>query len=534
MAVKVGRVPKESPVVLPPEESFNLQTPEDIAGAKQQQALDVAMSKVSFLYFLQKHAKIVETPTLTKPGGVIPFQLWEHLKQLIAALLTHRLIVVMKSRQIGVSWTIAAYSLWLALGKEGANIFLFSKGETEAAELLDKSRRIHSQLPEYMKLKMTPDSGTDIGFPTKMSSMRAFAATESAGASFTGTLVVCDEWDLHPFAAKNFNMAKPTIDAGGQFVGVFTVDKTKPDSLPKEVFRDAQEGKNGFFPLFFPWDVRPGRDENWYQETMRSTPTVEMGNLTPELYMEGNYPRSIDEALRTTQSLTAFEHRVIDEMMGETRNPLRAPSRGGGDHYNIDPLMCHIYQDYRPGEFYVAGSDTSHGVGKDMSVTVVINVRTGAVVADIMSSRLSPEELAQHSVRLLDIYHNPLWFIEDNDWGRLTITTAEGIGYRHLGYHDEKRNRVGVHTDERTRMEIWGNLIPAINNHQITIYNAEGLKQFYDVIRNAAKQGRIEASAGRKDDYPLAVGIAWLKRKEVKTEAFISKPIETLQFRRRR
>ena len=56
------------------------------------------------------------------------------------------------------------------------------------------------------------------------------------------------------------------------------------------------------------------------------------------------------------------------------------------------------------------------------------------MVADILNNIIPPEELALHSIRLLEIFKNPLWWIESNDYGGVTIATSQGLGYKNFGY----------------------------------------------------------------------------------------------------
>ncbi len=483
-------------------------------------AIEREKCKASFLYFLG-FCKVVEAPTLENSGGVIPLTLWEHLKKAAAALLTKKLIVWLKSRQIGASWLIAAYCLWYAMHKEGASILLFSKGETEAFELLAKCRRIYLQLPDFMRLKVQPDSDGVMGFPIMMSTIKAFAATKTAGISFTASVMVCDEWDEHPFAEQNYFSSKPCRDAGGQFIGIFTASNPDPDTLAKVIFQDARKGKNEFTWLFDSYDVRPGRDGEWYEKTKNSIPEKELGFLTPELYMLKNYPRSVEEALSMPQTVSAFNVPTIMTMMQDTKSAIKVD----GDY---DSNIIKIYKPFSLGEYFVAASDTSHGVGKDYSVTILMNVKTGEISADIMNNSLSPEEFTYHSVNLLRLYKDPLWLIEDNDWGAVVISSAQKLNYKNI-YTDGKK--YGFHTGTN-RTDLWGKVIPAINNRQIVIYNINGLRQFLDVIRNTEKGGRIEAVGGRNDDYPMAVAIAWFNKDKVNAGQFKCEPIKTLTFSR--
>ena len=106
------------------------------------------------------------------------------------------------------------------------------------------------------------------------------------------------------------------------------------------------------------------------------------------------------------------------------------------------------------------------------------------------------------------------------------------MGYKHFGYENDKRvdGKEGIRTGPATRIEIYGAVIPAVNNHQVIIYNKEGLKQFYDVIRNPEKNGRIEARRGGNDDYPVAVGICLAKMHNVTLTSQSYAPIESLHF----
>ena len=342
----------------------------------------------SFLHFL-KWVKIVDPPTLDNIGGVIPLQMWPHLKQVLRELLTKKLIAVMKSRQIGLSWLMAAYALWYAMSKRGSTIMLFSKGEKEAWELLAKSRRIWIHLPEFLKLPIKPDSSEEMGFPSMSSSIKAFAATVTAGVSYSASVIICDEWDLHPFADENYLQSKPTRDAGGQFIGVFTVDKLNPDTLAKAVWLDGHNKKNDFTALFFDWRVRPGRDGGWYAETKRNIPERELARLSPELYMEQNYPASWEEALSRSETVAVFDKKALDHMGTED-----VRGKINEDFEEIDNDICHIYKDYHIGNFYIAASDVSLGVGGDFNVTCIMDVKTGDIVADILRKDIPPRRIS--------------------------------------------------------------------------------------------------------------------------------------------
>lgn len=495
-----------------------------------------AICQESFLHFL-KWMRIIEAPILGQTQGeIIPFATPPHILKLIKALLTKLLISVLKARQIYISTTLAAYHYWRAIGGVGANLLLFSKGQPEAKELLAKSHRMYDLAPNFLKFKIDPDSTEEMGFPVMRSAIKAFPSTQTAGISYTASSITADEHAAHPYADENFTSAKPTIDAGRQFISVFTADPYSNDNLATRIFEDALAGENDFIPLFFPYDVVPGRDAEWYERTKRNIPERDLARLSPDLYMAKNYPSSIEEALSLAKSIAVFDKKVLNAMREDVRGQINE-----GDDWELDNSICHIYKDYHIGNCYIAASDVSLGLGQDFNVTGIMDVKTGDIVADILSQTLKPEELALHSVALLKRYHNPLWWPEANLWGRTMIKKAIELGYRKFGYRgksikwtnisDEDLKRVGFFTDDTHRMDLFGALIPAINDFQLKIYNEVGLSQFYGMIRNANKNGKIEAMSSKHDDYVIMVGICQLKRDDVRTTTQ-NKTIETLTFGR--
>jgi hypothetical protein len=461
-----------------------------------QAGLELARASRSFLRFFA-HTVILSPPPAG--DGATLMEEWEHLLDCIAHLESDRLITIIKARQIGLSWLMAAYALWTAIYTNAAVVFLFSQDERRAKIFLEKCRYINAHLPEHLRGEIGVDNALELTFPAMNSKIVAWASTEGAGRSDTATLVIQDEADHHPELAANYASVKPTLDAGGQLIHVSTVLKKKPNTLFKEIFRDAS---NSFVKLFYGWSVRPGRDDEWYEQTKKDVPTT--ADMSPELYMEQEYPVSAREALRPSRVLAAFDPDAIAGMYEETKDP---KERRG---------ILNIFQLFVVGHTYVAATDPSKGTGGDDAVTVVLDLATGAVVADIRDNHTSCEQLAFDSVELLHGYDDPLWAIEDNDWGKLVIKTAQDLEYPNL--YEHKPDVAGWHTAEHNRYMLWGELMGAVRNRQVVVYNKLGLGQFEDVIRNPDKDGRIEAMEGTHDDYPLAVGLAWQMRKHAYTD----------------
>lgn len=462
--------------------------------------LEYEIARRDFKEFL-KYVRIQDTDPFS--GKVeMPFVLWPHLEVMTDTLLANRMVIVLKARQIGITWLIVAYMYWLAAYHEGVVALVVSKGELEAKEVISRIDFIHMRLPDG--LRGDGKGTTEVWEFTNESSVRALSSSSSAGRSFTASLIFHDEADFHPDLEAGISASRPSIDGGGQHIVVSTANPDNgPDSAFKKRYLRAKTGKGGYTSLFMGWDVRPDRTQAWrdavvadYEEDLRKK----------------EYPETEAEALSPPSSLAGIPHEVLDQMRERCR-PVLQRQEG-------QPPDARIFIRFRPGNTYTAFTDTSHGVNGDFAVTVVLECNSETVVADIFSATIEPHELAYQSVRLLEMYDSPLWGIEDNDWGIRVIDKAQEMRYRNL-YHrplshtDPSPGRVGWTTNRATRPLLISELREACLDQHLTVCAEDGLRQFYDLERktSGAEEGKIAAVEGRHDDYPIAVGGALMMKK---------------------
>jgi len=449
------------------------------------------------------HVKILERAQIHsgRSGGAVPFQKWDYIVDLANAIVDNRLVSVLKARQLGFSWTCAAYAAWLLTFNHGTNVLMISKGQTEAFSLLDKVRFILKNLPEDWQAPLSPDSRSEIGIPNRDSKVLALPSTEDAGRSETASVVIQDEADFHEYHAQNYTAVKPTIDGGGQMIMGSTSNKREMSSLFKELYRAAPD--NGWKTLFVPWHARPGRDEKWYDRTKDSVPVLDLEGMSPEQYMEQEYPGEETEALAPPKAQSIFDRDMIIGMAEECKAPIR----------QVGP--ANIYQEPRVGRRYVAGTDVASGVGLDYSVTVILDVNSGYVVADLVTNALAPEDFSVASMNMLEVYDNPDWAIENN-FSDTVLTVARDENYpklyrRTVGRGKTARREHGWRTDRMSRQNLFDELRQTFNDGHLTIPNKQGLDEFSTII--AAPGEKPQAMGGAHDDYVMALGIALMCKK---------------------
>jgi len=243
-------------------------------------------------YFIENYIYI-EQPD-NKDNILQQFKLWDKQKELLKSVHEHRLNIILKARQLGVTWLTLAYSMHQLLFNVGYLIIALSKTEEDAKELIRRLKTMLSKLGMFIKedtdenknwtgLKYrTTALSIEIVHKEKTSMFKAFSSSKSAGRSFTANLLVLDEWAFQQFAKEIWLSAYPTINrpTGGKVIGLSTIDR---GTLFEELF----VGDNDFNKIFLPWYSDPRRTQEWYDMTKR-----DMGDSIMQ-----EYPATIEEAL---------------------------------------------------------------------------------------------------------------------------------------------------------------------------------------------------------------------------------------------
>jgi len=185
-------------------------------------------------YFLERYCQVYDATARVW----LPFGLWPAQRDVLVDLEQHRLTVILKARQLGLSWLVVGWALWLMLFQPAATVLFFSKRDQEAVHLLAfRLRGMLDRLPEWLRPVLVADNDHNIELANGSVGM-AFPTT--GGRSYTTSLVVVDEADFAGASgADNLDAllaaVKPTIDAGGRLTLLSTADKSKPQSACKQI-----------------------------------------------------------------------------------------------------------------------------------------------------------------------------------------------------------------------------------------------------------------------------------------------------------
>jgi len=428
--------------------------------------------------------------------GIIRFEPWDHLVNCIHAFLRYDEIVILKARQVGLSWLCAGYALWKALFFEGSRVLILSQGQDEATELLNKVRFIYQYLPQELRVPVGKDQESLMTFPCMHSEIKALPSTEKAGHGYSASLVIRDELEYHPYAEKNFLAVAPAIDAGGQMIDLSTVDKTKSDTHFKGRYKAARAQVSDGHAIFIPWFARPVRDpsmtlKEWYEDKILKKYS--------KTEVEQEYPEEEEQALSVLSSAQFFLSEALQDMQNDCYPAIETR------HNN----MVKIWKTPVIGRRYLVVTDPSTGQ-EDPHVSLVLDVDTLEKVAD--SHGYVPAELvAQIHDEFVRMYNNAYNTYERN-------AVAGGVveqKLKELKTPNQYTAKLGKPSQgwwtasnqfSSGRLDMLYRLQMAVRNRQIREHNIEALNDFMWFIQPENEAPR--ATKNQHDDFVMCWSIA--------------------------
>jgi hypothetical protein len=453
-----------------------------------------------------KGPSVAGEPATGGTGGTVPFRLWPDQVPVMKTLATARLVLILKARQLGISWLVCGYVLWLCLFRDAQVVFLYSKDQAAADELIRRIRALYDRLPGELRARLPRPVGRgkirEIEWGNG-SRVRSMPATKNAGISFTATCVVLDEWAHQTWGGDLYESVKPIIEQTGQLIVLSTANGM--GNWFHSLWRDATRRLNSFRTVFLPWWSRPGRDRAWYEGVLRDS-------NDPEKVLE-NYPGNPIEAFRGS-GRSRFPAAWIEAQLPNLREPLPLavwPARIRG----IPGLR--LYGQPVPGRRYVLPADVSEGLLKGDADACPILDRETREELGTLHGRWEPDVFAGYLIEIGYAFNGAVIVPERNNHGHAVLATLKLRGYPNVGLgHD---GAPGWVTSARTKDAGVDLLAEGLRLGTIAVRTQAALSEMQDYSR--LKNGSTGAPAGGYDDLVMAwvVGLSWIRHVGAEDEA---------------
>ena len=224
----------------------------------------------------------------------VPFSLWDAQAETYDQMAREQLIVILKARQLGISWLACLYIMRLCSLYPGQPALCLSRGQLEANELVHRiSFLYHQHANNSAFSRLVDDNTADLAWENG-SSVISLAATKNAGRSLTAAVALLDEWAFMAWPRQTLAAVKPTIDAGGKLFIISSADGQ--GSAYHQFWQHAVSGNNGYKAIFLPWFAHPDRGPDWRDQKL-----VEASGDTASVLRE--YPANDIEAFTAAAGL---------------------------------------------------------------------------------------------------------------------------------------------------------------------------------------------------------------------------------------
>ena len=344
------------------------------------------------IYFIEQYCQIV---SLDK--GLIPFKLYDCQKKKVLTILNNRKVILMEGRQQGKTITSAACILWYTLFQSNKTVAILANKSSAAREVLYRYEMMYEMLPIWMQQGVKTFNKGDIELEN---GSRVFtAATSSSGIRGKSVnWLYIDEAAIIPnnVAEDFFTSVYPVVSAGETTKILLTSTPLGYNHFWK-FWNEAEQGLNGFVPMFIPYSEIPGRTEKWAQEQRAL-----LGELK-------------------------FNQEVLCRFLGSS-NTLINPDTIG--RMSVKPYVyskdgLDVFDEPEEDRVYMLVADTSRGVGGDYSAFAVMDITTYPfkVVAKYRNNKISPLLFPNIIYKVAKDYNKAYCLVEINDNGQQVADT---------------------------------------------------------------------------------------------------------------
>jgi hypothetical protein len=466
--------------------------------------------KSSFDYFCRSYV-LIELPG--RDEKLIPYQKQTELIDLVQF---YHYVLVLKSRQIGISTVIQAYSAWLTIFFNNVVIGIISKDGKEATDFARAIRGMIEKLPDWMKpLKGVLGRGfakrTEQSFILTNGS-KVFASPVNPNApekTLRGkaiTFLVIDEAAFVNYVDTAWTSMVPALSTNqmqARKVGIpyGTVVLSTPNKTIGvgqwyfERYLKSISGNDIFHPFVIHWKMIPelAQDPEWYNTQCRLF-DHDKKKIAQELELkflpaEGSF----------------FEADTVEKMQDGAVKPKQKIKLYNGEIWAFsDPI---------PGTSYIIGVDTAPEHGTDKSAITVWDYQTLEQVWEY-----------QGKCKVLDFvnvvkvaattYQNSVIVVESNSYGNQVVEHLNASEYCSQLYKEKRGNKTsvpGLSTNSKTRPLMIDALYSYITQYPESVKSERLALELTGLVSKS--NGKVEADTGCTDDIALSASLCFYVRK---------------------
>ena len=370
-------------------------------------------------------------------GATVKFVPNKAQQVVLDAMAKHKRIIVLKSRQLGITTAVTTSFLDDTLFQTNAKALSILQTQQTAIDAFDNKVRfawenLDSRLKAELGWIVDTERANQLAFNFG-AGMSSKYSVSTSGRSGTFQRVHVSEFG--PLCAERPLDAKEVITGTFPAVpqdGLIIIESTsggEVGSFP-EMWNDAVLGKNGWHPIFLDWRYDESEVNKAALTPEHELPVVfqeyaKTHELTPQ---QISYYYSKFLLLNKDWTLLRQDYPTVPEeaFQGSGERLFDPASMLEYGKYTEDGVKQGNYEIFtapKEGHVYVIGADGAEGVGKDSSVASVWDVSTikPTLVATYVSDAVSTDDFALIIIALAKQYNNAVIAPESNYPGNAII-----------------------------------------------------------------------------------------------------------------
>lgn len=455
--------------------------------------------------------------------GAQLFDMYPHQRHILSEIKDNPLIIGLKARQIGWTTIGVAFALHDVLFNPEHPWLFVSRTEDAAQKMLDKAKYAYYRLPQWMrdrlpKLDSITQSSMVFANGSRIESVPATGST-GRGDSVYGALM--DECAFMEYAEEIWGAVEPLISRDGRAMLFSTANGM--GNFYHEIWLDSQRDDSVWRGVFFPWQVVPWRDDDWYMRT-------KLAFRGREWLFYQEYPSSPEEAFAKSGRV-AFGSSVLEEnfvdapyaiydwIIGEGLVPVKDESLAQIPvKVWREPEVVRDPETGRPlwNPNYVIGADIAEGLEHgDLTYVTCFDVNTGEQMFASKSS--IPVSYLDDLLNTMGrAYMNALMIPERNNAGILPIDRLyRDHRYPRLYRMDrfgemlltDRTPKYGWQTTVATKPKMVNDFLYALTEGHVLLHDPDFLLEAQTFVANG--KGSFAATTGNHDDVIMGTLIAW-------------------------
>jgi len=482
-------------------------------------------------YFLDQYGHLIAKNEIGRQVGKVAFKLFKYQFEVMDLYKKDREVIILKARQLGISWVTAGYALWLGIFHQYQRILIISINDTEAQVFLEKVKFIFDNLPDWLKPSVYKRNESTLWFGQRMgydtdevgginSKIESIPTSKTAGTSRSLNLLIVDEAAKVDYMDTIYRSAQPALSTiEGQTIMVSTMTVESTSGFFEEMWFESKKESSSFATKFISYLRYPGHTKKWRDEQIKKLPASQ------RVLAKQEYPETEEEAFQAIGG----KYYDIQNLENEYKQRLVKPKRTG---YLVEQDRSYDFRDDENGhiqlweepeffEDYVLGGDPAEGVDQDYTTFAVIRKRDLKLCALFRSNSTDSEYCAHIAAKMATWYNNALAAVECNNTHGGIVNIILKTVYYNVYYHGvvdrdggKQTKRWGWATTVQNRTWILDWLGKLLDGLTVQFGSKEFYDELYHFIVNP-KNGRGEHKKGRHDDIIFAVAIAcWVIREQ--------------------